>query len=72
LAEVMKKQGEQLVHVSNLFLHPHQAELAGELVKRTGPGKVFSVTAERRRTRRWSKQPGKPVPPKVDMKSSRL
>lgn len=41
LAEVMKKQGEQLVHVSNLFLHPHQAELAGELVKRTGPGKVF-------------------------------
>jgi len=41
LAEVMKKQGEQLVHVSNLFLHPNQAELAGELVKRTGPGKVF-------------------------------
>jgi acetylornithine aminotransferase/acetylornithine/N-succinyldiaminopimelate aminotransferase len=41
LAEVMRKQGEQLVHVSNLFLHPNQAELAEELVKRTGPGKVF-------------------------------
>ena len=41
LAEVMRKQGEQLVHVSNLFLHPNQAELAEELVNRTGPGKVF-------------------------------
>lgn len=41
LAEVMKKQGEELVHVSNLFFHPKQAELARELVKRTGPGKMF-------------------------------
>ena len=41
LAEVMRKQGEELVHVSNLFFHPKQAELARELVKRTGPGKMF-------------------------------
>ena len=41
LAEVMKKQGEELVHVSNLFFHPKQAELAEALVQRTGPGKVF-------------------------------
>jgi acetylornithine aminotransferase/acetylornithine/N-succinyldiaminopimelate aminotransferase len=41
LAKVMKQQGEELVHVSNLFFHPKQAELAKELVKRTGPGKMF-------------------------------
>jgi acetylornithine aminotransferase/acetylornithine/N-succinyldiaminopimelate aminotransferase len=41
LAEVMKRQGEELVHVSNLFFHPKQAELAGELVLRMGPGKIF-------------------------------
>ena len=41
LAEVMKKQGEELVHVSNLFFHPKQAELAEALVQRTGPGKIF-------------------------------
>ena len=41
LAEVMKQQGEELVHVSNLFFHPKQAELAEALVQRTGPGKVF-------------------------------
>ena len=41
LAEVMKRQGEELVHVSNLFFHPKQAELAGELVSRMGPGKIF-------------------------------
>ncbi len=41
LAEVMKKQGEELVHVSNLFFHPKQAELAAALVERTGPGKMF-------------------------------
>jgi acetylornithine aminotransferase/acetylornithine/N-succinyldiaminopimelate aminotransferase len=37
----MKKQGEELVHVSNLFFHPKQAELAEALVQRTGPGKIF-------------------------------
>ena len=41
LAEVMKKQAEELVHVSNLFFHPKQAELAEALVRRIGPGKVF-------------------------------
>ena len=41
LAAVMKKQGEELVHVSNLFFHPKQAELAEALVQRTGPGKIF-------------------------------
>jgi len=41
LAKVLSDQASQLVHVSNLFFHPKQAELAAELVKRTGPGKVF-------------------------------
>ena len=41
LAKVLQEQAAQLVHVSNLFFHPKQAELAAELVKRTGPGKVF-------------------------------
>jgi acetylornithine aminotransferase/acetylornithine/N-succinyldiaminopimelate aminotransferase len=41
LAKVLLAQASQLVHVSNLFFHPKQAELAAELVKRTGPGKVF-------------------------------
>ena len=41
LAEVMKSQADELVHVSNLFFHPKQAELAKALVERIGPGKVF-------------------------------
>lgn len=41
LAEVMKRQAEELVHVSNLFFHPKQAELATALVQRIGSGKVF-------------------------------
>ncbi len=41
LAEVMKRQSEELVHVSNLFFHPKQAALATALVQRVGPGKVF-------------------------------
>ena len=41
LAKVLQDQAAQLIHVSNLFFHPKQAELAAELVKRTGPGKVF-------------------------------
>ena len=41
LAEVMRRQGEELVHVSNIFFHPKQAELATALVERTGPGKMF-------------------------------
>ena len=41
LAKALREQAAQLVHVSNLFFHPKQAELAAELVKRTGPGKAF-------------------------------
>ena len=41
LAGVMKKQAEELVHVSNLFFHPLQAKLAESLVQRIGPGKIF-------------------------------
>ena len=41
LAEVMMRQAGELVHVSNLFFHPKQAELAAALVQRIGPGKVF-------------------------------
>ena len=41
LVKVLQEQAAQLIHVSNLFFHPKQAELAAELVRRTGPGKVF-------------------------------
>jgi acetylornithine aminotransferase/acetylornithine/N-succinyldiaminopimelate aminotransferase len=41
LTKALQEQAAQLVHVSNLFFHPKQGELAAELVKRTGPGKVF-------------------------------
>ena len=32
LAKVLQEQAAHLVHVSNLFFHPKQAELAAELV----------------------------------------
>jgi len=41
LVRALQEQSSQLIHVSNLFFHPKQAELAEELVQRTGPGKVF-------------------------------
>ena len=41
LVRALQEQASQLIHVSNLFFHPKQAELAEELVQRTGPGKVF-------------------------------
>jgi acetylornithine aminotransferase/acetylornithine/N-succinyldiaminopimelate aminotransferase len=41
LTKALQEQAAQLVHVSNLFFHPKQGELAAELVKRTGPGKIF-------------------------------
>ena len=41
LVKALQEQAAILVHVSNLFFHPKQAELADELVKRIGQGKVF-------------------------------
>jgi acetylornithine/N-succinyldiaminopimelate aminotransferase len=40
VAAVQRQAGE-LIHVSNLFRHPNQAELARRLVLRAGPGRVF-------------------------------
>lgn len=40
VAEVRRQAGE-LIHVSNLFRNPNQAELAKRLVDRAGPGRVF-------------------------------
>lgn len=37
----MTAQLEQLVHVSNIFHVPGQAQLAGRLVERAGPGRIF-------------------------------
>ena len=37
----MRRQAGELIHVSNLFRHPVQAELARRLVGRAGPGRVF-------------------------------
>ena len=37
----VQRQAEELVHVSNLFRNPRQAELARRLVGLAGPGRVF-------------------------------
>jgi acetylornithine aminotransferase/acetylornithine/N-succinyldiaminopimelate aminotransferase len=39
--EAVRRQAGELIHVSNLFRHPHQAELAHRLVQAAGPGRVF-------------------------------
>jgi len=39
--EAVRRQAGELIHVSNLFRHPLQAELARQLVLRAGPGRVF-------------------------------
>ncbi len=41
VVEAIKKQAEQLIHVSNLYYTEQQALLAEELVDLTGMGKVF-------------------------------
>ena len=40
VAAVQRQAGE-LIHTSNLFRNPNQAELARRLVQRAGPGRVF-------------------------------
>jgi acetylornithine aminotransferase/acetylornithine/N-succinyldiaminopimelate aminotransferase len=37
----VRQQAGELIHVSNLFRHPVQGELARRLVGRAGPGRVF-------------------------------
>ena len=37
----VRQQAGELIHTSNLFRHPVQAELARRLVDRAGPGRVF-------------------------------
>ncbi|WP_404424764.1 aspartate aminotransferase family protein [Nibricoccus sp. IMCC34717] len=37
----IQKQAGELIHVSNLFRNPQQGELARQLVKYAGPGRVF-------------------------------
>ena len=37
----ISRQAGELIHVSNLFRHPNQGELARRLVKIAGPGRVF-------------------------------
>jgi acetylornithine aminotransferase/acetylornithine/N-succinyldiaminopimelate aminotransferase len=39
--EAVQRQAAELVHVSNLFRNPRQAELARRLVGYAGPGRVF-------------------------------
>ncbi|MBN2372885.1 aspartate aminotransferase family protein [bacterium] len=41
VVDAIKRQAENLIHVSNLFHIPQQAQLAKEIVKRTFQGKVF-------------------------------
>lgn len=37
----VQRQAAELIHTSNLFRNPHQAELARRLVGKAGPGRVF-------------------------------
>ena len=37
----IQRQAGELIHVSNLFRHPNQGELARRIVQRAGPGRVF-------------------------------
>ncbi|OHE88568.1 MAG: acetylornithine aminotransferase [Verrucomicrobia bacterium RIFCSPLOWO2_12_FULL_64_8] len=39
--EAVRQQAGELIHVSNLFRNPLQGELARQLVRRAGPGRVF-------------------------------
>lgn len=39
--EAIRRQAGELIHVSNLFRHPNQGELARRLVQHAGPGRVF-------------------------------
>ena len=39
--EAVRRQAGELIHVSNLFRHPNQGELARRLVQHAGPGRVF-------------------------------
>jgi acetylornithine aminotransferase/acetylornithine/N-succinyldiaminopimelate aminotransferase len=39
--EAVRKQAGELIHTSNLFRHPTQAELAKRIVGYAGPGRVF-------------------------------
>lgn len=39
--EAIRRQAGELIHVSNLYRHPNQGELARKLVQQTGPGRVF-------------------------------
>jgi len=39
--EAIRRQAGELIHVSNLFRHPNQGELARRLVQQAGPGRVF-------------------------------
>jgi len=41
LVDAVQRQAEALIHVSNLFHIPQQAQLAKEIVSRTFPAKVF-------------------------------
>lgn len=41
LADTIAAQARKLVHVSNLYYHELQGQLASELVRLIGPGKVF-------------------------------
>jgi acetylornithine/N-succinyldiaminopimelate aminotransferase len=39
--EAIRRQAGELIHVSNLYRHPNQGELARRIVQHAGPGRVF-------------------------------
>lgn len=41
MVEALERQSRELIHVSNLFAHPGQGELAAKIVDSIAPGRVF-------------------------------
>ncbi len=49
IVEAIARQSRKLIHISNLYYHEGQAELAMRLTERTGLDRVFFATAAPRR-----------------------
>ncbi len=51
IVKTIREQAAKLIHVSNLYYHEYQGELAEKLCALSGLDRVFSPTAGRRRSR---------------------
>ena len=63
ILKALKEQADKLLHTSNLYLIPHQIELAQKISRHTFPGKTFfcnsgaeAVEASLKFARKWGKE----------------